>query len=428
MRRFAVFGVAIIAFLCCNCVFGGESVYLRNAIDGSIVIEGNPEVNREITIVFTFMLKPEGPFFRQMKEFEKQFAERAAKGDTSAAMAIRGWAERIDHANLLPDTNVEYLGKPEWTGQLKPLQQYEITVKARLRYKMATQISGVVETYCGTAAFPSPCMTANFFVSDTLFRGAETVDKPVAAKPDTIWKNGHPIIIAPANYPILRIDSIPPVKKIEEPVPPHRQPEKKTISSVSTRRGINAMEETADSYLVTGRFFNVYIPHDTMPAAYMRYYVAYVSLGSWYIDFEVTTGADGAFDFYTANSHIAVVEVSGNEAAPVCWSDSHRLEGGGALIPYQFGVEITNPNFDDIDIPLSFTTNTAYPAPYHIAQAIRSGYWEFYGNTGLVQDPVWVYWDSLNTQYLNSFCGRFEVAGLPMIFINNRNGGDKDWD
>ncbi len=58
MRRFAVFGVAIIAFLCCNCVFGGESVYLRNAIDGSIVIEGNPEVNREITIVFTFMLKP----------------------------------------------------------------------------------------------------------------------------------------------------------------------------------------------------------------------------------------------------------------------------------------------------------------------------------------------------------------------------------
>ncbi|NMC44937.1 MAG: hypothetical protein GYA46_13545 [candidate division Zixibacteria bacterium] len=427
MKRLVVFVATILLCICVNNGLSDDSPYMQMVIDGSITVIGDPEIIPELTIIFTFTLKPEGPFYQHMKMLEEQFAEKGRKGDSAAAEAAKEWAERIDQAYLLPDTNIEYVTDRSWRGQLKPLQEYSLTAKVRLRHRMPTQITGVVKTYCGTAAYGSRCMTANFFASDTLYRGVE-IPKPAPPKPDTLWKDGHPIIIQTIYKPVIQVDTIPPVEKIEGPVPPHRQPEKKTISVTPSQRGLGAMKETAGSYLVTGRFFNVYIPHDTTPAAHMRYYVAYELYGSWYFDFELTTDADGAFAFYTANSHIAVLEISGNEAATVCWTESHTLEEGATLWPYEFGVVISNPSYYDVDIPISYTTNSTYPAPYHIAQAIRSGYWEFYSKTGLVQDPVWVYWDSLNTQYSGSFCGRYIVAGLPLIFINNRNGDDHNWD
>lgn len=193
-------------------------------VNGSILVVGEPQINTEITVIFTFTLKPEGPYYLRMVELERRFAAQAEKGDSAAAAIVRELSGRIDHASLLPDTNVEFLTNPVWTGQIKPSQEYEFTVRARLRHEMPTQILGVVETYCGTAAFPSQCRSANYFVSDTLFRGV-AMPQLVPPRPDTLWKNGHPIIIQTIYKPVLQVDTIPPVEKIEGPVPPHRQPE-----------------------------------------------------------------------------------------------------------------------------------------------------------------------------------------------------------
>jgi hypothetical protein len=210
MKRFTV----IIVILLCTfsgSLFPDTMLQVPFVVDGSITVKGDPQVNPEITIIFEFMLKPEGPYYQQMKDFERQFSERAEKGDTSAAMAVRDWAERIDQASLLVDTNVEYLTEPVWTGQLEPLQKYELLVNARIRHRIPTQIHGVVGAYCGTVAYPSPCYSANYFVSDTLFRGVE-IPKPAPPKPDTLWKDGHPIIIQTIYKPVLQVDTIPPVR------------------------------------------------------------------------------------------------------------------------------------------------------------------------------------------------------------------------
>lgn len=266
MKRFTAIIAIVLLCVCYGSLLPDTMLQVPFVVDGSISVEGDPEVNPEITITFVFMLKPEGPYYQQMKEFEERFAAQAEKGDSAAVAIVKELSERIDHASLLPDTNVEYLTNPVWTGQIKPLQKYEFIVKARLRHEMPTQLVGVVETYCGTATFPSQCRSANYFVSDTLFRGID-IAKPAPPKPDTLWRDGHPIIIQTIHKPVLQIDTIPPVEKIEGPVPPHRQPERKTISAIPSQRGLGAIKETAGSYLVTGHFFNVYIPHDTVPAA-----------------------------------------------------------------------------------------------------------------------------------------------------------------
>jgi len=430
MKRLVTFIGFAAALLVCvfwSSILAGDGLYQSTAMEGAIVVDGDIEVNSEFTIVFTFTLKPEAHYYRQMVGLEERLLAKSRNGDTAAANAAKMLRERIDRACLLPDTNVEYLSDPNWIGQMNPLQENKLTVKARLRHQMPTQIVGLAETFCGTAAFPSQCVTANFFASDTLFRGVDIGEKRTTQKPDTIWQNGHPIIIKQVFESPLQLDTIPRLKKMEGPPAP-KQKKENLISARPAPSPAETMQEAAEPYLVSGRFFYVHIPHDTLAAAFMTYYVAYEYWGEWHLAFESTTGSDGAFEFEITNAHIVVFVLAANEAAIVCWSQSHTLELGGQILTYQFGIEINNPNFYDVYVPVSYTVNDAYPAPYHIAHTIRYVYWEFWSNTGLTQNPAYVYWDSLNTQFTNSFCGLFEIGGYPLIFINNRNGSDDNWD
>jgi hypothetical protein len=256
MKLFAIFTALVLSFQCYDNATCQDGLFRSLDMDGTITVEGNPELDPQVTVIFSFMLKPEGTYYRQMALLEKRLTEKAKGGDTSAVALLKNLTGRTDHARLLPDTNIEYLTNTEWVGKMEPMQKYTLTAMARLRHKMPTQIMGIVEAFCGTADTVSSCATINIFSSDTFFRDVETT-KPTPLKPDTLWKDGHPIIIQTICKPILQIDTIPPVEKIEGPVPPHRQPEKKTISAGCPLQSIIGFHPCATPKLVWGCLISI---------------------------------------------------------------------------------------------------------------------------------------------------------------------------
>jgi len=77
---------------------------------------------------------------------------------------------------------------------------------------------------------------------------------------------------------------------------------------------------------------------------------------------------------------------------------------------------------------MEYSVNTQFPAPFYIADRIRDGFNELHSITGYSQDKVWVFWDSLNTQYNYSYFGRYAINGIPIIYINSKGGTDDNWD
>ncbi|MFH1699327.1 MAG: dockerin type I repeat-containing protein [Candidatus Zixiibacteriota bacterium] len=167
-----------------------------------------------------------------------------------------------------------------------------------------------------------------------------------------------------------------------------------------------------------------------MPSRNTYGYVFYYDdwYGEWDIDQAFSTDDEGNFGFATDKEWIKVLTRSCNSAAHVITTLSHSLGEGETVIEYFFGVEITNPQFQDLDVPIDYTVNDIFPAPYHIAEVIKDGSDIFTNMTSDWRLPVWVFWDSLNTQYVNSFFGGYSINGDPIIYINNKYGADDNWD
>jgi len=388
-------------------------------MDGAIQIEGTPAIGDIFSITFRFTLKGQS--------FNDHLLGTIRPGKIHDQ--IKSEMEKsIDRAYLLPDTNIEYLSPTKWTGKLETGKEITFTVKLRVLHVLETRIVGVVRTSCMSETGLG--MTANYFTSPAIFEGAV----PKSQRPT--WHtlpnaNDSSVMFRPIQNTAPPLDS---TKSLRMKAAPFPLPDRKSTSPDSQRKGADKVSQVslpAGSYLVTGHFYNVYIPHDTVPASYFSGYVAYELYGSWYYDFDFTTDNNGYFQFYLSNTHVEIVLIAANVAAHVVSSSTHNLQEGVQLLDYNLGVEITNPQYQNIDIPAQYTTNTAFPAAFYIADKIHHGCDRFYSLTALMSDTEYVFWDTLNHQFPGSFFGGYSVNGVPIIYIHNKYDSDTstyNWD
>jgi hypothetical protein len=143
--------------------------------------------------------------------------------------------------------------------------------------------------------------------------------------------------------------------------------------------------------------------------------------------------SNGYFSFFTDKVQIGVYVLPVNAAVSVVSTSDHSLGTGSGVYFYRFGVQITNPSFQEISVPSQYTVNSQFPAPYFIAQTLIDAWDALWSGLGLVPSGAWVFWDSLNTQFSGSYFGRYEIDGTPIIYVNNSDpgnppGGDQDFD
>jgi len=214
----------ILIVLLAVCAVDGSGAALPSFplnIDGSLRVLGNPERDSLFNVVFNFKLIPTGHNFEILQQGRRFIQAQIDAGDTTAQKVLTTLTDRFDRAYLMADSNVEYLSPHEWTGKIVPNANNELIVKCRLRRIMQTQIIGIVETSCPNPPSDTiPCASTNFFASDILSKGVNP--DTAMRKLDTLWKDGHPIIIGPVhdlrrplrNNLKLQVDSsMPPVNK-----------------------------------------------------------------------------------------------------------------------------------------------------------------------------------------------------------------------
>jgi hypothetical protein len=167
-------------------------------MEGSLRVIGNPEKDSLFNAIFNFRLIPSGYNLEILRQGRRFMQAQIDAGDTTAQKVLTALANRFDRAYLMADSNLEYLSPHEWTGKIVPNANIELVVRCRLRRMLPTQIIGIVETSCPNPPSDTiPCATTNFFASDNLSKGAHP--DTVMRKLDTIWKDGHPIIIGPVH-------------------------------------------------------------------------------------------------------------------------------------------------------------------------------------------------------------------------------------
>jgi len=171
MKIIVIFSLVLLCGLAVGQTVFPEVPYLKLVIEGSIEIEGDLEVNKEFTIIFKFMLKPEGYNYRMRLWADSCLHTRAARGDTASILTLKMYETRVDMAYLSADPNVEYLTPAAWIGKLVPNRQNVLVVKARVLHEYQFGIGGTVSTMCDGVTPSSSCATDNFFASRMFFKG-----------------------------------------------------------------------------------------------------------------------------------------------------------------------------------------------------------------------------------------------------------------
>lgn len=142
-------------------------------IDGQVDVIGDLSPGNEFDIVFKFTLRPEGNLYSLLQR-EKTMIDSLDQTDSATIPWKKVYMESRDTAYIRPNNNIEFLSPNGWSGKALADSQIVLIVRARLREKVKTVITVIVETNCreGYDAYEDRvqiCATYNTFASKAIY-------------------------------------------------------------------------------------------------------------------------------------------------------------------------------------------------------------------------------------------------------------------
>jgi len=377
--------------------------------------------------------------------------------------------ERLDSVLVWADTGIEILGPVNWSGQVEPGREYTFTTSVHFKTGYLAQLYFGAKTRYGnqplgrlvffrdnlstTTGFVTKTITdslGNYWhihqaVSDTSLEGYAPFDSTGTPPPDTSFdKNGKVLGVVQKiddirslhfSHPMPKVKGqIPEWLKRQAPLKKSKKPKKQSSllkpdqnTSSPTIVGV----EEQPTYSITGRLqYRNALTGTLTPFHSGNIGVYYKNTsGTWDSAFASSTNGNGFFDLLVSKDTVLVILWAANFVAQCFGSDTHQLADGANALPYARAFVVIDEPFQDFPVSDTVTTVETITAPYYIADRMLQygldGFFQVSGEviTDATTGPVWVFWDSLNTNNSGGsfFSTLITVNGSSVIYINNKD-------